>query len=251
MVGSLHSFEKWSRNGASHSIVRPRFNPGRRLYPMNKSHQEKSATELAYQRIRERILRGALAQGEHLKERQLAAECGVSRTPIRDALRRLASERLVEFAPNRGVFVARWSEDDQQSLFDIGALLEGYAAYRAASRCGETDVQILLDCCAAIDEAVNAQPSLDLDLFVSANARFHEHIRSMANSQHLSSTLERLIEQRVLFIAAVAYDREELQRSNQDHRQIVFALRSGDGELARALMQAHVLSAFHALRREN
>lgn len=218
---------------------------------MHTLRQGKSATEIAYQQIRARILKGELAQGEHLKERKLAAECFVSRTPVRDALRRLASERLVEFAPNRGVFVARWSEDEQQSLFDIGALLEGYAAYRAASRCTEADVNILLDCCSDIDEAVNAQPSLDLDLFVSANARFHEHIRSMADSQHLSSTLERLIEQRILFIAAAAYDREELHRSNQDHRQLVFALRCGDGDLARALMHAHVLSAYHALQRES
>lgn len=210
---------------------------------------DKSATERAYRQIRSRILNGELAQGSHLKERQLADECGISRTPVRDALRRLSSERLVEFVPNRGVFVATWSQEEQRSLFDIGALLEGYAAFRAAQLCGPEDVRILLEYCDLIEVATDTQPELDLDLFVAGNAGFHGHIRKMANSRHLSATLERLIEQRVLFISAMAYERNELQRSNQDHRQIVLSLERGDGDLARSLMQAHVLSAYHALER--
>jgi DNA-binding GntR family transcriptional regulator len=209
-----------------------------------------SSAERAYRAIRARILAGELTAGTHLKERQLADECGVSRTPVRDALRRLALEHLVEFLPNRGAFVTDWSDEELRSLFEIGAMLESYAAGRAALTATADDIALLRECCQEITAAVAHKGALDLDRFVAGNTRFHRHIREMAGSRYLTAVLEQLIEQRVLFLTAISYDAAALQRSNHDHEQIIRALEAGDGESASALMRAHVLTAYLALGRE-
>ena len=93
----------------------------------------KAATK-AYDAIRARILSGELAPGSHLKEEELAEFCGVSRTPLRDALRSLAADFYVSTVPNHGTFVSDWSVADIDDIFTLRGMLEGYAAQRAASR---------------------------------------------------------------------------------------------------------------------
>ena len=75
------------------------------------------AADLAYERIRQKIITGAYAAGAHLKEEQVAEDAGVSRTPVREALRRLDAEHLVKFVPNRGAYVASWSTHDIEEIF--------------------------------------------------------------------------------------------------------------------------------------
>src|SRR5258708_39086223 len=84
--------------------------------------------------LRDRILSGAYAVGFHLRESQVAAELGVSRTPIREALQRLAVEGLIDLYPNRGARVAGWSEQELEEIFGLRILLESYGARLAAPR---------------------------------------------------------------------------------------------------------------------
>ena len=86
------------------------------------------AAETAYAVIRKRILAGDFSRGERLREEELAQIAGVSRTPIREALRRLDAEGLVEFLPNRGASVTAWTEQELDDLYAARALIEGYAA---------------------------------------------------------------------------------------------------------------------------
>src|SRR5207247_11200915 len=102
-----------------------------------------AATEL----IREAIIEGRLAPGQRLKEEELARELGISRTPVREALLMLQAEGLVDAAPNRGAVVRSHDADDLEDLYQLRALLEGYAARRAAAHISETAVADLRASC--------------------------------------------------------------------------------------------------------
>lgn len=85
------------------------------------------ASQKAFTAIRGKILSGEFPPGSHLKEEELAEVCGVSRTPIRDALRALAGEDYVKIVPNHGTYVSQWSSSDIEDIFALRAMLEGYA----------------------------------------------------------------------------------------------------------------------------
>ena len=98
------------------------------------------SVETAYQKIREAILAGHFAEGDHLKEAKLVKLCGVSRTPVRSALNRLVAEDLIELHHNQGARVKEWPADDIEDLFTLRTILEGYAAARAADRISLKDI---------------------------------------------------------------------------------------------------------------
>jgi DNA-binding GntR family transcriptional regulator len=100
------------------------------------------------------ILSGALAPGSQIREEQLAESCGVSRTPVRDALNRLESELLIRRSESQRSFVANWSIDDVEEAFILREMLEGLAARRAAERIGRDQLQKLQQLNAAIGRTV-------------------------------------------------------------------------------------------------
>jgi DNA-binding GntR family transcriptional regulator len=119
-----------------------------------------NAAERAYQAIRQRIMDGSFAPGAALREEMLAAEIGVSRTPVRDALRRLLADGLVESTRNRGTFVAEITTDNLLEVHQLRAMLEGFAARRAAARitAGElAELRRLADAMEAIDGPMEAR----------------------------------------------------------------------------------------------
>ena len=153
------------------------------------------ASERAYSQIRAMILSGALPAGAQLGEEALAERCGVSRTPIRDALRRLEGELLVKRSGTQRTFVADWSLDDVADAFELRAMLEGHAARRAAERMSETLVQRLRATNQAIGAAVRADPP-DVEAFLDRNREFHAIILQAAASPRLAALLGTLIEHR-------------------------------------------------------
>jgi DNA-binding GntR family transcriptional regulator len=132
-----------------------------------------TASERAYIELRQRILDGRLPAGRRLKETELASEIGVSRTPVRDALRRLSAEGLLDFRPNAGATVAVWSETQIEHVFRIRAMLEPYASEIAASQIRDDEVEALRRLCAVMEEAARRETQADLDTLAAANARFH------------------------------------------------------------------------------
>ena len=92
------------------------------------------AVDKAYQTVRERIVRGIYPAASRITEQQVAADAGVSRTPVREALRRLHAEGLLEFVPHQGAIVADWTTEDRDDVFELRAMLESYGVGRAARR---------------------------------------------------------------------------------------------------------------------
>ena len=98
------------------------------------------AVDKAYEVIRNAVLQGEFGVGFRLKENELAESIGVSRTPIREALRRLNSEGLIDFKSNHRATVARWSEENVEDMFRLRALLEGFATGLAAERISDGQI---------------------------------------------------------------------------------------------------------------
>lgn len=209
------------------------------------THVLSKASDQAYLELRARILSGELAPGTQLKEEELATICGVSRTPVRDAIRRLETELFVRRTDSQRSFVAEWTLEDIEEVFTLRGMLEGYAVRRAAIRATESQIARL----AGINEDLRAvldAPSLDVQAFLAANARFHSLILEIAASDRLAALLGRLVMQPVVQQTAMAYGREQLSRSYNEHTEITAALAQGDPDWAEALMIAHIRRALHA-----
>jgi DNA-binding GntR family transcriptional regulator len=207
------------------------------------------ASDSAYALIRSKILSGDWPGGSQLKEEILADVCGVSRTPIRDALRRLETEFFI-IRENQRTFVAEWSQEDVEDLFALRAMLEAYAAARAAERRGAAHMDRLRsahDGIAKILRAANGRIPLDIDGFIGHNRDFHRAILDASGSERLAGLLSRLVEQPVVMRTAFSYTREDLERSQREHADLIAAIDARDPAWARAVMTAHIQRAYHAL----
>jgi DNA-binding GntR family transcriptional regulator len=195
--------------------------------------------------IRDMILAGELAAGSQLREEALAERCGVSRTPVRDALRRLEAELLVERNDTQRSFVADWSIDDVADAFELRSMLEAQAARRAASRMDDASLARLRAFNRQILNAISGKTP-DVTLFLEANREFHAIILERAASRRLTALLATLIEQPVVWRTAHHYGRDALQRSYLEHEELMAAFARRDGDWAASVMTAHIRRALHA-----
>jgi DNA-binding GntR family transcriptional regulator len=191
------------------------------------------------------ILSGELPAGAALGEEALAETCGVSRTPVREALRRLESDMLVARTDTQRSFVAEWSLDDVRDAFHLRAMLEAYAARRAAERMTPESLVRLRMANAQIAQAIAlARP--DIAAFLEGNRMFHAAILEVAGSRRLMAQLGSLVEQPVVWRTAHHYGPDALHRSWSEHEELIAAFARHDGAWAEAIMSSHILRAFHA-----
>lgn len=200
------------------------------------------AAARAYASVRDGIVRGAYAAGARLTELDLAQTIGVSRTPVREALRRLHAEGLVEFEPNHGAVVAAFDLEDAEEIFELRALLEPISARRAAERAAPAIIAQL--------RALSQQQMLEstqrragyLMRISDLNDRFHRLIQAAANSPRLAKTLAGLIEAPLILRTFAQYSSAELRRSADQHLELVQAFEARDPMWAHSVMHAHILA---------
>ena len=200
----------------------------------------RNASAAASEVIREAIIEGRLAPGQRLKEEELARELGISRTPVREALVILEGEGLVESVPKRGASVRSYAVDDLDDMYQLRALLEGYAARRAAMRIPEEDVGLLEQSCARFDRLRAEDDLLDL---VKENLFFHNVILEAAASERLTRMVRKVIEIPLVYKSYFWYSPQQKLISEHYHRQLTLALESGDADRAELIMKEHVLEA--------
>jgi DNA-binding GntR family transcriptional regulator len=193
--------------------------------------------------VRELILRGDLAAGSRLGEAELAERLGVSRTPVREALTRLAAEGLVEIVPNRGARVSSWTVAELEGVFDLRSSLEPRLTALAVPRAEPTDVAVLEDLAAAMLEVGRPGPAQDLDALVPLNRRFHDRLVVVAGKPALATALAGAIHAPIQLRNFHSYDDASLRRSLAHHVEIVAAIRAGDPTWAQAVMTAHIHNA--------
>lgn len=210
------------------------------------------AVEQAYQFIRQGIQEGRYAPGERLKETELVAACGVSRTPVRAAISRLVAEDFLEAERNQGARVKVWQRADVDELFDLRALLEGYAAARAAEHIQPAQLAGLEAAVADMDKALAGRGALTRKTseFLRLNRIVHSTIWEASSSERLVSMLSRLVEQSLQVRTARAYSLERLAESHHHHQELVKALAARDGLWAESTMRSHIRAARDALVRD-
>jgi DNA-binding GntR family transcriptional regulator len=199
--------------------------------------------------LRAKITTGRIPPGSHLTERGLAEEYSLSRTPIRTILRELAEQGLVVVSPNRGVFVAEWTNTDAAEVMSIRALLESHAAFLAARNRTDAQIEALVRLCDRMDALENGKHDGYRAEIAALNHELHLLLLEAAASPRLFNIAKDLAMAPLMSGSFQYYSDPELHRSLQDHRLIIDAIDKRDGERAKALMEGHLRTAYAALSR--
>lgn len=198
-------------------------------------------SDKAYEIIRTRLVGGHYKPGTQLKEEPLARELGLSRTPVRAALRRLVDDGLATDATGQGIHVAEWSDFDIEETFQLRMLLEPYAASLAATRGGDELVAGLRDSNTKMARAIRER---NIDAIQLANREFHHALIDACGAPRLRTIIETMIDMPIITRSFYLSTPAELKQSLQHHEDLTLAAVAKDGELARQVMQLHLRLAF-------
>lgn len=196
-----------------------------------------SLTDHAYHYLRQAILSGSLPVGAALRQEKISADLGISRLPVREALRRLDTEGLVVLRPRRGYFVALLDTSEIEELFDIRAALETRAGYLAAVHRTQADIEELSEILDSLERTASTQP-LDVSTFFKTNRLFHQRFFASSKRRHLCRLLSSVQDSVDPYIRMSA-NISSVEASQQDHRDLFDALKAGDGELVAQLCRKH------------
>ncbi len=189
-------------------------------------------------RLRQRIVEGQLAPGAKLNERELAQALNVSRTPLREAIKMLAAEGLVELLPNRGAVVAQMSEQDVIDTFEVIAGLEGQSGELAAQRISEAE---LAEIRALHFEMMAAWTRRDLPTYYRINAQIHTLINAAARNPVLAQTWRNVNARLQALRFRSNFDEAKWKRAVKEHERMVELLAARDAAGLRALLIAHLM----------
>jgi len=204
----------------------------------------KPLRELVFESLREAIISGQLPPGERLMEIQLAEELGVSRTPVREAIRKLELEELVVMIPRKGAYVSGLSMKDVSDVFGIRGALEGLAAELAAERITETELEDLERHLVQIAKGIE---NGDITNVVDIDTNFHAMLYKASRNRRLGQIINNLREQIQRFRqTSLAYP-GRMRAALEEHKKIVEAISARDPETARRLAQEHIENAENGL----
>jgi DNA-binding GntR family transcriptional regulator len=206
--------------------------------------ERSSLAQQVVERLRQQIYDRTLAPGSRLDEVELATELGVSRTPVREALRQLAARGLVELRAGRGAFVTQLTLEDQRDIFPIMARLEGWVAHQVAERASDADLERLTELHERLERWAAAG---DVDRYWESNYVFHIALQELVGNRWLQDILGEL--RRKLNLARHRSLKLEgrMDHSLAEHRALLRALRRHKADEADALMQRHLLNQLDAL----
>ncbi len=211
---------------------------------MTKQAQAIPLSHQAYEKIKILIVTLKLAPGSVIDEAQLQEELQLGRTPIREALKRLALESLVSIVPRRGIFVTNIGFNDLQRLLEVRLELETLATRLAAQRGTPEHWQRMQQ---LVVEPIALNDENDNDL-IQLDEEFHEIIYEAADNHFLREAITVLLTLNERLWYYFLPDIGGFERTNQDHRMIWESLKSGDGEQAAEQMKHHILSSLDRLR---
>lgn len=195
------------------------------------------------------ILKGVLTPGQRINEPDVASRLGVSRVPVREALRELESSGLVVARKHSGVFVRQLGAPEIRDLYQLRGLLDGFAGRQAAQLAAAEKTALL----ALLDDSLHAMKAaasrLDVQHYYSENLRFHWAIVASTGNHSLSETYRGIVQKLHLSrLKNLSHD-IGMQASVTEHQDIVQALRQGDAARSEALLSSHVGVAFERLSR--
>lgn len=198
-----------------------------------------SLTNIVQAELERMILSGAIKAGERLNEQALAQTFGVSRGPVREAMRSLERAQLVCSRPNQGFFVREVSADEISEIYDVRAVVYGFVCKRLAGRITVEELAVLDAGVAEMDAAIDAEDAAE---YYRLNLQFHEQTIEFVAHNCARQTYQGLINETHLTRQRSLLSADRMRESNDEHRALVAALRAGDGELARRLGEEHGLA---------
>ena len=201
------------------------------------NQQAESLSAAAYQHIKQKIVSLEMPPGSVIDRTQLGEELGLGRTPIREALQRLALEKLVTIVPRRGMFVTDIGITDLQRLFEVRLQLEGLAARLAARRGTDAHWQQMADLLAEVpDETIE----LDNEAWIHIDEAFHQVIYEASENQFLQDILSTLYALSLRLWYFFLPEIGNMRQAILEHEHILEALRQGDGDIAADCIWAHI-----------
>lgn len=196
-----------------------------------------SMQENIFNKLKKLIINGELSPGEKINELDIAKKLNASRTPVREAFRRLQVDGYVTFAPNKGVFVTKYPSEEIQEIYNLISILEGYAAELAAKHAKNKDLKILRKC---QDNLIKFSLEQKKNEYAEENYKFHQYIISMSRNKTLIKTIStlrsRVFRYRFISVTIPGY----LEKYAYDHEQIIDFLEKGDSVNAGICMKEHV-----------
>ena len=204
----------------------------------------KSLEESVFLTLEEEILSGELKKGETLTETSLSARLGVSRTPLRSALQRLAEEGLIEMKPNRGAVVIGIGTEELVDIYKIRMRLEGLASAEATRRISDEDKQRLRE---AVELSEFYITKKDAEHLKELDSEFHNVIYKASGNRLLCKTLSELHRNIQFYRKKSLAVADRLEKSVTEHREILSAIERGDAEAADRLTEAHIAAALDNL----
>lgn len=209
----------------------------------------RQGADKAYEVLRQRLVGGQYKSGTQLKEEHLAREFGLSRTPVRTALKRLVADGLATADAGQGIHVAEWTDWDIEETFQLRMLLEPYATSLAATRGGDELVTKLKACNQQMQAALAQGGDESIAKIQEANRSFHRALLDASGSPRLRTILETMIDMPIIMRSFYLSTPSDLQQSLHHHQDITVAAEARDGELAKQVMQLHLRMSYHRFMR--
>ena len=211
--------------------------------------QSFSLKDHVYAKLREAILEVRIydeATDLRLDERTLADQLGISRTPVREAVARLAQEGLVEIVPRKGVFIIRKTRDEILEMITVWAALESMAARLATERASAAEIGSLRRLAAEFEKD---EARTHIDEYSEANIRFHQGILELARCSMLKHIADGLFVHVRAVRSRAMHESDRAGRSVTDHRLIIEAIEARDPDLAAARVRDHTMGLYEHVRR--
>ena len=205
----------------------------------------KTIRDQVYQILRDEICAGKYAPGSWLQETELTEYLGVSRSPVREALRRLVADGLLMEIPNKGVFVKEFTCRDIDEIFDMRVMLESYAIRKSRSRMTSARLQKLFDILGELEHTHAAQ---ELAVYTQSDEILHNRIVELSENSLVISTYDRVRSMNQQFRVLSLSSHRRFDESLEEHRQIVQSLAVGDVETACATNTRHLELACQCIK---
>lgn len=200
------------------------------------SLEHKTLISFVVQQLRERIVSGALPAGSKIDQNALAEELGVSRMPVREALRQLDAEGFVNLISHRGALVAKLTEEEIVEIYEIRSVLAGLASRLSAPKLDDSTVKEL-------EQLFAAMKTADPDQWINLNERFHELIEQPCRAERLLTLIERLTQQCRPYLRISVHLVHIQQTAEAEHAQILEACRERDAFGLELAVREHLLSS--------
>jgi DNA-binding GntR family transcriptional regulator len=193
--------------------------------------------DVVFEYLRDAILTGKLKPGERLMEIQLAEKLGVSRTPVREAMKKLEQENFIEMVPRKGAYVKDIHAKDMLDVLEIRALLEGFAAYQAASAMGEKEIRDMEKLIEKFEKAILLE---DKEGLIETDNKFHDIIYKSTKNDKLKDIIKSLQDQFHRFRIIYFSEFDDYELISVGHKDILEAIKAKDGERARRVAEDHI-----------